>query len=211
MSKSEKLHCRWSGCPFSNWNFERMYDHESQEHVECVCHRYFLATTIYRHQHRCSVFRTAEVETKKLTDSVCAGCGRDIQEGQHYLLVPALVLQTRMSSNQDPVHSASETMVHNIVLCTPSCLGDFANSHELIMDMFGSVFESTSIPRERMYEIYVESSQTWLTLDEAARIMLDMANGFGQRVLELDGVTRPLQGFDRAEIRRRAQAIIDDE
>lgn len=135
MSDSEKLYCKWSGCPYGNWSYQRMRTHEAREHTECVCGRYFAKETIDRHQRRCSAFQAVQWETKRAAHSKCFGCAGAISEGQCYLFIPALLLQTMVMDDDALGHNSVEATAYDIVLCGPDCLTAFIRTNGLLRDV----------------------------------------------------------------------------
>lgn len=204
MPRAQKLHCKWNGCPYGVWDVESLHFHESQKHVECACHRFFLETTIYRHHHRCSIYRAAQLEVEQVNRSECSGCTRTILEGQHYLLIPALIFQTRMPVDYVPVRRVPDTEITDIILCTPGCLAAFALRNELLEDVFGSWAEDL-----REYEMIVDGGHYWYSLNNAASAYISTwaRVRFGDSVREPDGSLRPMTADDQHRISSKADNI----
>lgn len=210
MSSGKRLHCTWDGCPTEIFGDSHLQRHIAEPHVQCEgCERYFTQGGLKSHYQHCERYQRIRRHAKIVAHSRCAGCVSAIHEGQHYLLIPRLVFQTMMPVDYVPVRELPDTEITDIVLCGPECFIIFARRNELIENVFGPMPDTVPAPRERMYEMYVEGTPRWLSLDEAAYTVLDHAHGFGQRVCGLDGKTRQQQDFDRVEIRARARAIMD--
>jgi hypothetical protein len=156
------------------------------------------------HRHRCSVYRVAQLEAEQVDHSRCSGCKRTIREGQHYLLIPTLVFQTRMPADYVPVRELPDTEIKDIVLCTPGCMADLARNNELLQDVFGRWIEGL-----REYEMIVDGGHFWYSLYNAASAYNSnwARVEFGASVREPDGTYRPMTEDDQRQISSKADDI----
>ncbi len=204
MSRTQKIHCKWGGCPFSSWDATSIQEHEALEHVECVCHRHFLKDTIYRHRHGCSVYRAAQLEVEQIEPLRCSGCMRLICEGQHYLLIPTLILKTMMPADHIPARNEPDTEIKDIAFCTPDCLMILVQSSELLRDMFRGWLED-----QRQHEMIVYGRHFYYSLSRAANTYANnrYRTAFGGSVCEPGGFYRDMTIQDRRCILRKADEI----
>lgn len=182
MPRSQRLHCKWSGCTVKFSDEKSRRKHEAEPHSQCVCSRHTTTAGMKTHQRSCSVYQLE----RDMQLYACAGCLQEIVEGMLYIRIPELLLQTRMPAGSQ----LSGSSVGDLSFCTPTCLVVWLQSNELVLN----VFEDQYHWRLLQYEVFVDGARMWYAIDDAAEALCSTWAHvrLGQQVKLADGSVRML-------------------